>query len=183
MYLTYPFKWVVFLSLCIYLKKWFSSVLTQQSSVEDERSDRDETDESEEEEEMKNGEIKKNGPAQNGHTAYNNNHSKTEWRPERTGWRNAQKHKDSPEAEQRGVKNRGTVPVLQTDNRFVHYRVQTNTHTYSNSHHTNTGTHRSQVPNRVTLPLLTYAYRSRSLKINSIYWCCSKPQWLSWSYL
>lgn len=53
-------------------------ILSQQSSVEDERSDREETDESEEEEQMKNGEIKKNGPAQNGHATYNNNHSKTE---------------------------------------------------------------------------------------------------------
>lgn len=40
------------------------------------------------------------------------------------------KHKDSHEAEQRGVKNRGTIPVLRTDNRFVHYRVQTNTRTH-----------------------------------------------------
>ncbi|XP_051999372.1 ceramide synthase 2-like [Xyrauchen texanus] len=53
--------------------------LTCNSSVEDERSDKEETDESaEEDDEMKNGEIKKNGAIQNGHTAYNNNHSKTE---------------------------------------------------------------------------------------------------------
>ncbi|XP_026084633.1 ceramide synthase 2-like isoform X2 [Carassius auratus] len=50
--------------------------LSNNSSVEDERSDREETDESEEEEQMKNGEIKKNGPAQNGHATHNNNHSK-----------------------------------------------------------------------------------------------------------
>lgn len=51
--------------------------------MDDERSDKDETDESEEDEEEE-GEgkknMKKNGPVQNGHTAHNNNHSKTEWK-------------------------------------------------------------------------------------------------------
>lgn len=50
-----------------------------QEKVDDERSDKDETDESEDEED-KDDKIntKKNGPVQNGHTVYNNNHSKTE---------------------------------------------------------------------------------------------------------
>ncbi|KAJ8354854.1 hypothetical protein SKAU_G00224210 [Synaphobranchus kaupii] len=50
--------------------------LTNNETVEDERSDRDETDESGEEEEEK--ENKKNGPVLNGHSVLNNNHCKTE---------------------------------------------------------------------------------------------------------
>lgn len=52
--------------------------------MDDDRSDKDETDESGEEEEEEEDEaddktdMKKNGPVQNGHTVYNNNHSKAE---------------------------------------------------------------------------------------------------------